>query len=205
MRDVESINREIDELKSRMSTVEGTPTEIYTRIVGYYRSLSNWNRGKREEYGKRRTFDYGEGRGGSEPHETAGEAPSREPVEAAVDRERVEAEPAGAEPAPATAFEPRRSVAVADRPERAEEEPVVAGYAYFFRPTCPNCPPVRTLLEASELGGNHFDVDTDDGFAMAAEMQILATPTVVFFDGRGEPVGRANAPKDVQRYLSFAE
>ncbi|MFP4113319.1 MAG: ribonucleoside triphosphate reductase [Spirochaetota bacterium] len=34
----------------------GAETEIYTRIVGYYRSLKNWNRGKREEYRHRVTF-----------------------------------------------------------------------------------------------------------------------------------------------------
>lgn len=37
----------------------GKETEVYTRIVGYYRSLKNWNRGKREEYDKRTLFDIG--------------------------------------------------------------------------------------------------------------------------------------------------
>jgi ribonucleoside-triphosphate reductase len=36
--------------------VEGTPAEVYSRIVGYYRSVRNWNRGKREEYGERRLY-----------------------------------------------------------------------------------------------------------------------------------------------------
>ena len=53
-------NRDLDarikELERELTEVEGTPTEIYTRIVGYYRSLKNWNRGKREEYNHRRTF-----------------------------------------------------------------------------------------------------------------------------------------------------
>jgi ribonucleoside-triphosphate reductase len=29
---------------------------VYSRIVGYYRSVRNWNRGKREEYGERRLY-----------------------------------------------------------------------------------------------------------------------------------------------------
>ena len=33
--------------------MKGTPAEVYSRIVGYYRSVRNWNRGKREEYGER--------------------------------------------------------------------------------------------------------------------------------------------------------
>jgi ribonucleoside-triphosphate reductase len=36
--------------------VEGTPTECYSRIVGYYRSVRNWNKGKREEYKERKLF-----------------------------------------------------------------------------------------------------------------------------------------------------
>ena len=34
----------------------GGETEIYTRIVGYYRALKNWNKGKRSEYDQRRTY-----------------------------------------------------------------------------------------------------------------------------------------------------
>lgn len=35
----------------------GKVAEVYTRIVGYYRSVANWNKGKREEYGKRKLFE----------------------------------------------------------------------------------------------------------------------------------------------------
>jgi ribonucleoside-triphosphate reductase len=53
---VQEIDNRIAELTSELERVEGTRTEIYTRIVGYYRSLKNWNRGKREEYNHRVTF-----------------------------------------------------------------------------------------------------------------------------------------------------
>ena len=56
MRTIETINSEISELKERMLSVKGTETEVYTRIVGYYRSVKNWNKGKRDEYGKRKLF-----------------------------------------------------------------------------------------------------------------------------------------------------
>jgi anaerobic ribonucleoside-triphosphate reductase len=29
------------------------PTEVYSRIVGYYRPLQNWNKGKAEEFSQR--------------------------------------------------------------------------------------------------------------------------------------------------------
>lgn len=46
----------IAELEQRLATPRTYPTEVYTRIVGYYRSLANWNAGKREEYRHRKTF-----------------------------------------------------------------------------------------------------------------------------------------------------
>jgi hypothetical protein len=50
------IEAKINELRGELETVKGTTTEVYTRIVGYYRSVKNWNAGKREEYGIRKLF-----------------------------------------------------------------------------------------------------------------------------------------------------
>jgi len=36
----------------------GKPTEVYSRIVGYFRPVQNWNAGKQEEFKYRKTFDY---------------------------------------------------------------------------------------------------------------------------------------------------
>lgn len=33
------------------------PTEIYSRIVGYFRPVQNWNPGKRQEFSERRYYD----------------------------------------------------------------------------------------------------------------------------------------------------
>lgn len=35
----------------------GKPTEVYSRITGYYRPVANWNDGKIEEYKHRKTYD----------------------------------------------------------------------------------------------------------------------------------------------------
>ena len=60
MRTIQEIDAEIRDLRNQLLKVHGRPTEIYTRIVGYYRSLKNWNKGKREEYNHRRLFVAGD-------------------------------------------------------------------------------------------------------------------------------------------------
>ena len=56
MRNLEVIESELAAAREALSSVKGTPAEVYSRIVGYYRSVRNWNRGKREEYGERVLF-----------------------------------------------------------------------------------------------------------------------------------------------------
>lgn len=33
------------------------PNEVYSRVVGYYRPVQNWNIGKRQEFSERLTYD----------------------------------------------------------------------------------------------------------------------------------------------------
>jgi len=58
VRDIEAIEADIARTKEALSQVRGTETEVYARIVGYYRSVRNWNKGKREEYNHRKQFVY---------------------------------------------------------------------------------------------------------------------------------------------------
>jgi ribonucleoside-triphosphate reductase len=58
MRTLEEIDRDLAAARETLLNVEGTPAEVYSRIVGYYRSVRNWNKGKREEYGERRLFQF---------------------------------------------------------------------------------------------------------------------------------------------------
>lgn len=47
----------IEQLKEDLKNVKGKPCEVYARIVGYYRSVANWNKGKKSEYEERVDFD----------------------------------------------------------------------------------------------------------------------------------------------------
>lgn len=53
---IEDLDKEIADTKAALADVHGEPCEVYARIVGYYRSVKNWNKGKKEEYGMRTMF-----------------------------------------------------------------------------------------------------------------------------------------------------
>ena len=46
---LEQVEREMAETKAALENVHGTETEVYARIVGYYRAVKHWNNGKRDE------------------------------------------------------------------------------------------------------------------------------------------------------------
>lgn len=157
----EQIKNEINELKDELNNVQGTETEIYSRIVGYYRSVKNWNKGKKEEYKYRKQFNK------RDPKDCCKEQ-NVEAVEAVETKAMVE--------------------------ESAE-------YLYFYRDTCPNCPPVKALLEDVELRGQDVNVDTEAGLELARKYSIMSSPTVVFLDNAGNELYRSNSPQELNEYF----
>ena len=187
----EEIENRLAELGTELQQVEGSPTEIYTRIVGYYRSLKNWNRGKREEYDHRVTFRAGD----------AGVPGAHTPELAATDTSNSAAVEAFAAAAVAAASLP----GPADQPDTTDSpQTAIRSYTYFFRETCPNCPPVRTFVENLALEGEMVDVDTGEGMAQAVQHQILSTPTVILMDGNGDPVAQAGNVDQLRSILESA-
>lgn len=55
-RDLATVEAEIALTKQALQNAKGNTTEVYARIVGYYRSVRNWNKGKREEFDHRKLF-----------------------------------------------------------------------------------------------------------------------------------------------------
>ena len=164
MRTAKEIDMEILKLREQLLKTKGTPTEIYTRIVGYYRSLRNWNKGKREEYNHRVLFS------------PAGEDTGQ--------REGI------------TPVSPRIQSDASLQPNAALR------YIYFYRDSCPNCLPVRNLLEQIDMPGTRVNVDTEDGISAAMQHSIYATPTVVFFDAQSREVSRASDAKVLKELIS---
>jgi ribonucleoside-triphosphate reductase len=170
------------ELKANLVTVEGTPTEVYSRIVGYYRSVRNWNAGKREEFGRRREYAF------------PGTVPS---VPAGIYTGAHTASTHSAMPGhQAAGF----TSSLVEDP--ASSSGPIASYLLFTRKSCPNCPPVAAAIQDSGISGRSIDVDTGDGMALASGHAVMATPTVILLDADGRELGRAFTKPQLTAFLA---
>lgn len=49
--------RKIEQLKEELKNKQVYECEVYSRIVGYFRPIIQWNNGKVEEFTQRKTFN----------------------------------------------------------------------------------------------------------------------------------------------------
>ncbi|MDI9386029.1 MAG: anaerobic ribonucleoside-triphosphate reductase [Spirochaetota bacterium] len=173
-RNVQTIEAEIAQKKEALQNVRGRETEVYARIVGYYRSVRNWNKGKREEYDHRKMFEY--------ENDSEESTVSQIDVQSEADFKSYEAEK-------------KSSHTSADSDIR---------YEFFSRRTCPNCPAVQEYLETLSFSGKYINVDSAEGLERARELQILSAPTVVIFNEAGDEVARAQSVKELTEILEPA-
>ena len=169
MTKIEKIDQEIAELKKELANVKGTDTEVYSRIVGYYRAVKNWNLGKKEEYGFRKDF----------VAETS--VPTKNNNIAQNNSENK------------TEFIEKKNI-----------ENVEQGYLYFYRDTCPNCPPVKNFLNSLSQMITEINVDTEEGLNLAKELNIMATPTAIYFNNDGMEQFRGNTVEELKASLEIA-
>ena len=181
-RTLKEIDAEIAEVKKELEDVHGTETEVYARIVGYYRAVRNWNKGKAEEYKHRKNFAL----------ENSSEYDIHNYADASTEIER-------------TTFSPESELLMED----GNFEEGAAGssgvrYELYARKTCPNCPPVKDWILKSGLEGKIVDVDTEQGLAEAAQKGVFAAPTVIFYKADGSESGRAHNVAELEEIFAVA-
>ncbi len=174
LRTIAQIDAEIAQTKEDLKNVRGTETEVYARIVGYYRSVRNWNKGKRDEYDLRKQFVWGSEEATNNVYKA-----SESPVNSSSD-----------------------DIVASVTTKKSENLSGEVYYEYFSRRTCPNCGPVKKHLETLEVTGIHIDVDTPEGLESASKMGVLSAPTVILFDSTGNEVGRAHNVSELTDLLS---
>lgn len=168
---VEEMENRITQLKAELLNVKGTTTEVYTRIVGYYRPVRNWNKGKSQEYTERVVFN--------------SPASGSQTLKAAKQEEAQKTQEGD------LGFVPGAAEAVS--------------YRFFYRNTCPNCPPVKEFVEGLKQEGQFVNVDEDEGLSYAAALQVYSAPTVVFFDQDEVEIFRAHKVSELEEFFSTVE
>lgn len=60
---------------------------------------------------------------------------------------------------------------------------------FFFRDECPKCPSAKALakqLQAEGYALEMYDMDTPDGLGEGAFYSVMATPTLILFEGKAD-------------------
>jgi len=162
--------------------VEGTPAEVYSRIVGYYRSVRNWNRGKREEYGERRLY-----------------RADADGLHAAALSASFPSEPAAA----STTSSMRASPLVKELSESKSFSEI--HLLLFVRSSCPGCSPAKAAAGRLGIPVNLVNADTSDGMAEARRRNVMSTPTAILVSPGGEELRRARDAETIGRLLGASE
>jgi anaerobic ribonucleoside-triphosphate reductase len=56
MKNIKKEGERIMETTTKERKECGAKTEVYSRIVGYFRPITNWNKGKKQEFEDRKTY-----------------------------------------------------------------------------------------------------------------------------------------------------
>ena len=174
MRNLEDIEMDLAAAREALSSVEGTPAEVYSRIVGYYRSVRNWNRGKREEYGERRLYRI--------RNDQCAAAPSL-PL-------NTETTFADTVFDPEPLFEPHNLVSDSEHDMRL---------LLFVRASCPGCVPAQAAAHQLGIPVDLVNADTSEGKAEAFRRRVLSTPVAILLSPGGEELKRATDPETISR------
>jgi len=190
MRNLEAIEKDLAAARETLSTVKGTPAEVYSRIVGYYRSVRNWNLGKREEYGERRLYRI-----------------NNDELAAAASSQHFSLEN---DYSPKKDFHSGQSESMETGPShfsrlQTAEQPVTVSQTLlllFIRASCPGCSPARDAAERLGIQVNLMNADTDEGKAEAIRRKVLSTPTAILLSPGGEELARAVNAEAIDRLLN---
>lgn len=182
---IAEIDGKLAQLRGRLAAAKGTPTEVYSRIVGYYRSVKNWNAGKREEYRERRMFDAVSGNCAADAR---GEA--------------AHEEAARAESAARTTASAADSAAAAFVETAAGRDAAGERVMLFTREHCPRCLPAKRALGELGIAFEEIDCDSPRGESLAAQYSIASTPTAVIADQDGNESVRLHSPAEMMAFFA---
>lgn len=167
-RTLSQIEKEIEQTKEQLQNVHGTETEVYARIVGYYRAVKHWNKGKKDEFNQRKMFTL---------------------EDASYDLTQADKE---------CAFCENTSSSTSKKEDAPVMNAKCVTYEMYTKKTCPNCPPVKAFMADLQMNGRSIDVDTNEGLEEAAQKGVFASPTVIFYNEEGIETARCHCVEELE-------
>jgi len=188
MRNLEVIENDLVAAREALSSVEGTPAEVYSRIVGYYRSVRNWNLGKRGEYGERKLYKIN--------------SETMSPPETLFPNEELAA--VSSQPFPVGKNYSGENNFPAEKTVSTEQAVPVSQtlLLLFVRASCPNCSPAKDAADRLGIPVHLLNADTEEGKAEARRRRVLSTPTAILLSSCGEEIARAINAETIGRLLA---
>ena len=140
----------------------GKPTEVYSRITGYYRPVQNWNDGKAQEFKDRKVYDIGHSR-----LTHVGPKPVTTNADIALE---ASAEPGCCEPVQPTI--------------QPEEKEVTSNNLLLFKtPTCPNCKAAMAMLDRSNI--KYTALNANENKELVEQYGVKQAPTLIVINENG--------------------
>ncbi|MGP1593645.1 MAG: anaerobic ribonucleoside-triphosphate reductase [Treponema sp.] len=174
MKTLQELDSEIALLEQKLETVHGSPTEVYARIVGYYRSVRNWNKGKLEEFSHRKMFT--------------------------EDNPKIKSYTAGCESVQTAVNEPASQLDSKSASQLGSTPATPAYIEIYMRKGCPNCPPVCNYCRILDTDIHFIDTDTEHGAESAIAHTVYSCPAVIAYTAQGEEIARAYTLAEVQAW-----
>ncbi|MEW6441573.1 MAG: ribonucleoside triphosphate reductase [bacterium] len=183
----------------------GKETEVYARIVGYYRPVKNWNKGKAEEYRARQMFQV--------------RLDGRDAAEGAVKPEPVKlpertAEKGAGLPGKGVLSIPVFELEAARKDRSSRPRNGSSDWKLFTKPSCRMCEQAREELTASNLSTEIYDLQEATGRKLFTlyyrqirkrlqrntngEMDL---PILLKVDKEGQVLGWAAGLQEIQQLL----
>ncbi len=164
--------------EQKVCPICGKSTEVYSRITGYYRPVSNWNDGKLQEYKDRLLYEVETGKDSGDRKENKFGAVWEK--EDAVQSKVSDVIREGA-----------REVKEKKSLENSDNK-----IEYLFTTkTCPNCRLVKTFLKDRD----YVEIDAEEHPDLAMQYDVMQAPTyVVIHDGEVEKFSNAS---NIRKYI----
>ena len=147
------------------------PCEVFSRVVGYYRPLQNWNAGKIEEYNDRKFFDV--------------EQKIMTPCNNCGQRLEI--------------FFNKLSYLFLIFIDVMEG--LIMKNLLFTTQTCPNCPAAKVFLDVSGIDFDLVDASKPEGLNLARKYGVGSVPTLIVVDDKGGMTDSASGLDDIEALI----